>query len=208
MASWPAGRWGHGLYHRPMSHGAVGPSAHRHSSDAGVSFCPHCGRSLGESLVEGRLLAACPGCGWVAFRDPKVVAVAVLDGGGGAVWLIRRGIAPCIGEWALPGGYVDFDEHPREAAVRECREEIGCVVELDELLAVEHASFGNGGVVVVAYAGRVVGGTPAPGPEALEVAAHAAGTPPPLAFSTHEQILRRYARNGPDATAAGTLGQP
>lgn len=155
-------------------------------------FCLRCGAGLGEVEVEGRALPACPGCGWVAFRDPKVVAVAVIDGGGGAVWLIRRGIAPCIGEWALPGGYVDFDEHPREAAVRECREEIGCEVEVDGLVGVEHAAFEAGGVVVVAYAGRIVSGAPTAGPEALEVAPHAAAAPPPLAFATHAALLREY----------------
>ena len=146
-------------------------------------------------MVEGRLLATCQACSWIAFRDPKVVAVTVIDDGAGAIWLIRRGIAPCIGEWALPGGYVDFDEHPREAAARECHEEIGCEVEIDRLLAVEHAAFRSGGVVVVAYVGRIVGGSPAPGPEALEVAAHAEGALPPLAFSTHELILRNYAQS-------------
>jgi ADP-ribose pyrophosphatase YjhB (NUDIX family) len=176
-----------------MSLEATAGSVHRHDAGRGVQFCPYCGGALGRSLVEGRPLASCAACGWVAFRDPKVVAVAVLEGGSGSVWLIRRGIAPCIGEWALPGGYVDFDEHPREAAARECREEIGCEVEIGALLAVEHAAFRNGGVVVVAYEGRIVGGTPAPGPEALEVAAHAARTLPPLAFSTHELILSRYA---------------
>ncbi|HEY6378062.1 MAG TPA: NUDIX domain-containing protein [Candidatus Dormibacteraeota bacterium] len=189
-----------------MSQDAAGAGAHRHAADGGPRFCPRCGDALGEALVEGRRLAACPQCGWVAFRDPKVVAVAVLDSGGGAVWLIRRAIAPCIGEWALPGGYVDFDEHPRTAAARECREEIGCDVEIDELVAVEHAAFRNGGVVVVAYAGRIVDGVPAPGAEALEVAAHAAGAPPPLAFTTHEQILRRYAGSRRGAPAEPGTG--
>jgi 8-oxo-dGTP diphosphatase len=176
-----------------MSQEAVVGAEHPHPPRDRVQFCPHCGEALGQSMVEGRLLATCPACSWIAFRDPKVVAVTVIEDGDGAIWLIRRGIAPCIGEWALPGGYVDFDEHPREAAARECREEISCEVEIDHLLAVEHAAFRNGGVVVVAYAGRIVGGSPAPGPEALEVAAHAAGALPPLAFSTHELILRNYA---------------
>jgi ADP-ribose pyrophosphatase YjhB (NUDIX family) len=185
-----------------MTRGAAHATGHRHPQRDGVQYCPYCGDALGQSLVEGRLLATCQACSWIAFRDPKVVAVTVIDNGDGAVWLIRRGIAPCIGEWALPGGYVDFDEHPRAAAARECREEIGCDVEIDRLLAVEHAAFRNGGVVVVAYVGRIVGGSPAPGPEALEVAAHAAGALPPLAFSTHELIVRHYAQSRTGAAAA------
>jgi len=129
----------------------------------------------------------------VAFRDPKVVAVAVITDGRGAVWLIRRAIEPCVGQWALPGGYVDYDEHPSAAAVRECREEIGCDVRLDGLLGVHHVAFADGGVVVIAYSGAVVGGAPAPGSEVLEVGHFPLGALPPLAFSTHRAILAELA---------------
>lgn len=161
-------------------------------SDRLARYCPRCGTGLAAVPHEGRPLPTCPACGWIAFRDPKVVAVAVLEDGAGAVWLIRRAIEPCVGEWALPGGYVDWDEHPRDAAVRECREEIGCAVSLERLVTVEHAAFAAGGVVVVGYAGRVAGGTPHPGVEALEVRAIPADGLPELAFETHAAILRAW----------------
>jgi 8-oxo-dGTP diphosphatase len=105
------------------------------------------------------------------------------------VWLLRRGIEPRVGQWALPGGYVDFDEHPSAAAARECHEEIGCIVRIERLLGVHHAAFTDGGVVIVAYLGSVTGGQPRPGPEALEVARFPLGELPPLAFGTHQEIL-------------------
>ena len=156
-------------------------------------FCPRCGASLVARDVEGHPLPACPRCDFIAFRDPKVVAVAVIEAGGGDIWLIRRGIAPRVGEWALPGGYVDYDEHPRDAAARECLEEIGCEVAVDRLVGVAHAHFRDAGVVVVGYAGRVVAGAPSPGVEALEVRRFPAGALPPLAFPTHEALLRDWA---------------
>jgi 8-oxo-dGTP diphosphatase len=168
-----------------------------HSTRRPHRFCPACGSELVERSVENRLLGACPACDFVAFRDPKVVAVtALLEDGG--VWLLRRGIEPRRGQWALPGGYVDYDEHPRDAAARECTEEIGCEVAVDRLLGVHHAAFTDGGVVIVAYAGHIVAGRPQPGPEALEVARFDWAGLPPLAFHTHQDILT--ALLDPDAT--------
>jgi 8-oxo-dGTP diphosphatase len=52
------------------------------------------------------------------------------------VLLIRRGTAPLLGEWSLPGGVLECGETLREAAVREAREETGLVVETCEMLGV------------------------------------------------------------------------
>ena len=52
------------------------------------------------------------------------------------VLLIRRGTAPLLGEWSLPGGVLECGETLREAVVREAREETGLVVETDEMLGV------------------------------------------------------------------------
>ncbi|MGI6085642.1 MAG: NUDIX hydrolase [Acetivibrionales bacterium] len=37
--------------------------------------------------------------------------------------MIKRGDHPCIGQWALPGGFVEMDESLEEAALRELKEE-------------------------------------------------------------------------------------
>jgi ADP-ribose pyrophosphatase YjhB (NUDIX family) len=51
------------------------------------------------------------------------------DTGRMALLVIRRAIEPCLGQLALPGGFVDYDEDWREAARRELWEETGIALE-------------------------------------------------------------------------------
>jgi len=76
------------------------------------------------------------------FPRPSVTAdvVVVADFGvngddlSASVLLIRRGSHPSLGQWALPGGFVNPDETVGEAARRELEEETGiCVDELRQL---------------------------------------------------------------------------
>ena len=46
------------------------------------------------------------------------------------VVVIRRGRAPLLGEWSIPGGVVELGETVREAAAREAFEETGLVVDV------------------------------------------------------------------------------
>ena len=62
-----------------------------------------------------------------------VGAVIILDN---RVLLIRRGHAPLLGEWSLPGGVLECGETLREATIREAREETGLTVETGDMLGV------------------------------------------------------------------------
>ena len=165
----------------------------RRRPEAPLGFCPHCGDLLSPTLVEARVIGACDGCGHVAYRNPAVVAVVVLSDSARPdhLWLIRRGIEPFVGRWALPGGYVDASEHPEDAARRECAEEVLCDVSIGHLLGVHNATYGDDGVVVVAYAGTACG-EPAPGAEVLDVRCFPARERPPLAFDTHEAAVAQW----------------
>lgn len=87
-------------------------------------FCPRCGAPLTEGIRFGRIRRLCRYCGFIHFRDPKV-AVGALVSDGQRVLLVCRAVPPRAGYWALPAGYMDGDELPEEALVREVAEETG-----------------------------------------------------------------------------------
>ena len=62
-----------------------------------------------------------------------VGAVVVQDG---RVVLIKRGQAPLLGEWSIPGGKLEIGETVRAAVCREVLEETGLTVEAVDLLGV------------------------------------------------------------------------
>lgn len=64
---------------------------------------------------------------------PLLAADGFVRDAEGRLLLIRRGHPPFQGSWALPGGFVDVGEDPRDACVREVAEETGLVVSVVRL---------------------------------------------------------------------------
>lgn len=157
-------------------------------------------------MVEGREVEGCPNDGFVLWHDPKVATAVVVEAEGGVV-LGRRGIEPGYGLWCLPGGFVNDDEDPADAAARECLEEIGVEVELTGLLGVYHvAKSGAPSMIGIAYRGRVAdGGVPAAGSEMLEVAVFTSDALPELAFPSHQSVIAEYLRSPGREVEEGSL---
>lgn len=155
-------------------------------------YCVLCGAPLVLRTIEGRELEACPNDEFVLWRDPKVAAAVVVEADGGIV-LGRRAIEPGRGLWCLPGGFVNDDEDPARAAVRECREEINADVELVNLLGVYHvAKTTASSIVGIAYRGRIVDGSIGAGSEMLEVGVFRLDALPAIAFPSHREVLAMY----------------
>jgi 8-oxo-dGTP diphosphatase len=144
-------------------------------------------------MVEGREVEACPNDDFVLWHDPKVTTAVVVEVDGG-ILLGRRAIEPGRGLWCLPGGFVNDDEDPWDAAARECLEEISAHVEKTRLIGVYHIAKRTApSMVGIAYQARLAAGSrPAPGPEMFEVGVFALDSLPPLAFPSHRQVVAEY----------------
>jgi 8-oxo-dGTP diphosphatase len=157
-----------------------------------LNYCPRCSHALEDQEAFGRVRRFCPACDMIVFREHKVAA-GVLVEHDGKVLLVRRAVNPRQGTWSFPAGFVEFDEDPAEAAVRECREETGLEVKINGLLDLiagrEHE---RGADIVVVYCARVVGGEPRADDDVDQVAFFGPDELPPLAFRATQIALDRW----------------
>jgi len=67
---------------------------------------------------------------------------------------VKRGFF--TGHWTLPGGFVDYAEHPLEGAMREVLEELGISVQIDsgDLLQIDERIFTSEGIQFLSFTYR------------------------------------------------------
>ncbi|MBI2323848.1 MAG: NUDIX domain-containing protein [Chloroflexi bacterium] len=139
------------------------------------AFCPRDGTRLVPTAIDGRDRPACPRCGFADFMHVQIGANAIVERAG-AVLLVKLSYGPREGRWTLPGGLMEGDETPAEAAVRETHEETGFAIEVDGLVAsymreAAQRAAGWTPLVVLTYRAHIVGGELRAAPEEVTEAA-------------------------------------
>ena len=70
------------------------------------------------------------------YPEQPLVGVGALIVASGRIVVIKRGHAPLLGEWSIPGGMLELGETVRQATEREALEETSLQVRATELLGV------------------------------------------------------------------------
>ena len=128
-------------------------------------FCAECGAAMELAPLGGKSRPRCGRCGFVRWRNPAPVGMALIEHCGKLV-LIRRDGPPLANYWAPPAGYVESGESVTDAVIREAEEECGLRIALGELVGVY--SQADVDVLIIAYAAQSVGGSLIAGDDAAD----------------------------------------
>ncbi len=165
------------------------------SEHSGYRYCPRCRTPLAEQMLDGVCRLACPNsdCDFVFYQNPAPAAGAMVERNG-RILLVKRAHPPKIGWWCIPAGFMEWQEHPTQTAVREVREETGLDIRLKGFFEVYSGSDDpRTNAVLILYLGEVIGGQLGAGDDAEE--AHYFGfdeLPENIAFASHRQALTDY----------------
>lgn len=168
----------------------------RNGPVSAVYFCPRCRCSLEMRLIGLHKYPACPTCHYIHFRNPIPLVAAIVMDAERRILLVKRKLPPGIGDWALPGGYIDFGESTEEAAQREVHEETGMQVKVTGY--VYSANFpsmlsADQYLLKIVVSAKVTGGALQAGDDASEARFFAADKlPENLAHENEREVIRTW----------------
>ena len=90
-----------------------------------LKFCPYCACPFELKHVQGRERLVCTGCGEIYYQNPLPAATALVLNRQNQLLLGKRAVEPAMGEWGLPGGFIEMGESMEQGALRELMEETG-----------------------------------------------------------------------------------
>lgn len=136
-------------------------------------YCPRCGAASEEREIGGQVVPVCTSdaCGYIFWQNSKPCTCAVLENGRGEVLLCVRAHEPDKGKLDLPGGFLEWAEHPLEAVHREVKEELGVRIEVEAFLGFVMDRYDHEEVATlnIPFLGRIVEGEPTPADDVAEI---------------------------------------
>ncbi len=150
-------------------------------------YCPHC---RGNLMVQ-KGFVRCGGCGWHYYFNPLPSVAVFVQNERKEILLVKRGIEPGKGKWALPSGFIELGETPEQSALRELKEETGLSGAVKELLGVyvEDTDV-YGEVLLLGYRVQMTGGRLRPNSDSVDVRFFPENRLPTIPFASHRAIIQ------------------
>jgi ADP-ribose pyrophosphatase YjhB (NUDIX family) len=164
-------------------------------------FCPKCGGALKNKIVEAghpaQLVCKNKACGYVFYLNSTPAVVALITRGN-KILLSKRGNAPKMGEWSLPGGFLENGEEPLKGLRREIHEELKVAVRSPRFVGIFIDTYTAEikHVLVIFYEVTLAGRSlPKTTEEVTDIRWFRADRLPKLPFPSHKQAIAAWRKN-------------
>jgi len=155
-------------------------------------FCPLCNYRLRRKLIDGCKRLICQKCGWIHYENPLPVVVCVAIDKKGKILVGKRNLKPGMNKWALPGGFVESNEAPETACLRELEEETGIKGKIKKLIGVYiQKTKEYGSILVIGYEIAVTKNILSLNNELKDAKFFSKKDLPNIPFSSHRKILEK-----------------
>jgi ADP-ribose pyrophosphatase YjhB (NUDIX family) len=159
-------------------------------------YCHQCGKQLTRKKEEGINRLYCKACRMFVYENPLPVAAVLCINDKKEILLIQRAMEPGIGRWALPSGFIELNEAPDKAALRELYEETGIKGRIVRLLDVSCRPCGHYKCLLnVCYLVKAAGGRLKKTREVLDLGFFPVKKLKQLGFVTHKRAVKEYLKS-------------
>jgi len=151
-----------------------------------------CAGKLTKGFPDGVNRLICRKCGWINYVNPLPVIASFVCNKKNEILLIKRKVEPSVGSWALPGGFIELNETPEKAGMRELFEETGIRADHGRLIGVElQKSRMYGYVLVIGMKFIAKSKKLIPGDDAMDAKFFPLKKLPKIPFKSHRLIIKR-----------------
>ncbi|MCK4538241.1 MAG: NUDIX domain-containing protein [Candidatus Krumholzibacteria bacterium] len=166
-------------------------------TDRKWKFCPWCGGVLSTKFLEGRDRLYCGEEDRCLYENPLPATTSIVIDEG-KILLVLRNREPGLGQWALPGGFIETGESPVEAAARELKEETGIRAYDPELIDTIHqeSAFYQTTILIIGYRFDRFEGNITAGDDAGDARFFPIDEMPSIAFESHVSMIRKALAGG------------
>ena len=156
-------------------------------------FCHFCGHPLMQKSLDGQARLFCQNCDVPIYENPVPATCLVTVDDQKRLLLVKRSVDPKKGFWCLPGGFMELQETPEAAGLRELHEETGLTGKIDRLLGVVSNDSSNYdtvlmvGFLVQTWRGQLIAGDDADAADWFDYP-----DLPEIAFDSHRKFITQY----------------